>query len=308
MVLPLKSVGCWLALLLLAGCAGSPAPAPDERRSDSRYTMDQDTAGDRDDFDISTLVVPQPRYEPRSRGGNFSPYTVWGETYEVMDSAVGYREEGIASWYGAKFHGHKTSNGEIYDMYTLTAAHKSLPLPTYARVTNLDNGKSTIVRVNDRGPFHGDRMIDLSYAAAKMLGFQGQGTARVEVEALATEPDNSPRSTAAGAEPVALESVDINRSNTHSEAPDPSGNSQQLFVQVGAFGQVAAAETLKQQLESLVQSPVQIVANSDGTLHRVRVGPMANSGEAESEQARIVDAQLGQPLIISRPANNAGNE
>lgn len=299
--LVLRSV---VPLLLLAGCAGAPSPAPDERRSDSRYTMDQDTAGDRD-FDVSTLIVPQPRYEPRSRGGNFSPYTVWGETYEVMDSAVGYREQGTASWYGAKFHGHKTSNGEIYDMYTLTAAHKSLPLPTYVRVTNLGNGKSTIVRVNDRGPFHGDRMIDLSYAAAKLLGFQGQGTAQVEVEALATEPDNGSGEKASASESLTVETVDIGNSNTQAE----SANAQQrLFVQVGAFGQLAAAENLRRQLQPLVQSPVRVVANTEGTLHRVRVGPLESTPEAKAEQARIVDAELGQPLIISRPLNGAGNE
>jgi len=102
------------------------------------------------------------------------PYEVWGETYEVMDSAQGYESTGTASWYGRKFHGHKTSNGETYDMFELTAAHRSLPLPTFLRVTNLKNERSTIVRVNDRGPFHGDRLIDLSHAAARVLGFQGR--------------------------------------------------------------------------------------------------------------------------------------
>ncbi|MDX1587936.1 MAG: septal ring lytic transglycosylase RlpA family protein [Oleiphilaceae bacterium] len=291
-----------LILSLLAGCA-SPPP-PDERRSDSRYTQDQDSAGDRD-FDPATVVVPQPRYEPPSRGGNASPYTVWGESYEVMDSAVGYRQQGIASWYGAKFHGHRTSNGEIYDMYSLSAAHRSLPLPTYVRVTNLDNGKSTIVRVNDRGPFHGDRLIDLSFAAAHVLGFQGQGTARVEVEAVATEPDNE------RFDPAAPEVVPdtVSQAEPHSrERQSGLQDRQSLFIQVGAFGRLEAAESLREQLQSLVEAPVGVFTSADGAVHRVRVGPLESMALAEEERSRILDARMGQALILRRPTENPGNE
>lgn len=171
---------------MLAGCASAP-PEPDHS---SRYTITQDRAPS-GHFDVSSLADAVPRYEQPCSAGNKSPYSVWGKTYSVMASNEGYVERGVASWYGEKFHGHKTSNGETFDMYTMSAAHKSLQIPGYARVTNLDNGRSVIVRVNDRGPFHGDRLIDLSYAAAKKLGYQGRGTARVEVAAITVRPDGS---------------------------------------------------------------------------------------------------------------------
>ena len=133
--------------------------------------------------DVDAIPEPEVRAEPRARTGNRS-YSVLGKRYQVLDSEHGYVEEGGASYYGNKFHGRRTSSGEVYDMYAFTAAHKSLPLPSYARVTNLDNGKSVVVRVNDRGPFHSNRIIDLSYAAAVKLGYRERGTARVEVRAL----------------------------------------------------------------------------------------------------------------------------
>ena len=133
--------------------------------------------------DVDAIPEPVVRAEPRSRGGN-KHYSVLGKRYQVLDSEHGYQEQGGASYYGKKFHGRRTSSGEVYDMYAFTAAHKSLPLPSYARVTNLDNGKSIVVRVNDRGPFHANRIIDLSYAAAVKLGYREKGVARVEVQAL----------------------------------------------------------------------------------------------------------------------------
>jgi rare lipoprotein A len=136
--------------------------------------------------DVDAIPEPVVRIEPRSRAGNKS-YSVLGKRYQVLDSAHGYAEEGLASYYGKKFHGRRTSSQEVYDMYAFTAAHKTLPLPSFARVTNLDNGRSIVVRVNDRGPFHAGRVIDLSYAAAVKLGYRDQGTARVRVEALTEE-------------------------------------------------------------------------------------------------------------------------
>ena len=138
--------------------------------------------------DVDAIPEPEVRAEPRSRTGNKS-YSVLGKRYQVLDNAHGYAEEGLASYYGNKFHGRRTSNQEVYDMYAFTAAHKTLPLPSFARVTNLDNGRSIVVRVNDRGPFHAGRVIDLSYAAAVKLGYRERGTARVRVEAL-TEADD----------------------------------------------------------------------------------------------------------------------
>lgn len=138
------------------------------------------------DHEVDASLIPEPEVvaEPRSRYGNRSTYSVLGKKYHVLDNAKGYVEEGLASYYGKKFHGRRTSNMEVYDMYAFTAAHKSLPLPSFARVTNLDNGESVVVRVNDRGPFHKGRIIDLSYAAAVRLGITRAGTGRVEVRAL----------------------------------------------------------------------------------------------------------------------------
>lgn len=285
-----------LCLVLIAGCATTEQP---ERQSDSRYTLDQDRAPD-EHFDVSEVVEPVPFYQPPSRGGNQSPYSVWGETYHVMDSAHGYVEEGIASWYGQKFHGHTTSNGETYDMFQLTAAHKSLPLPSFVRVTNLNNDRSVLVRVNDRGPFHEDRIIDLSYAAAKVLGFQGQGTAPVRVEAVATRPGDGTDQDQRQAEQEPSES--------ESEQPIvtvSSDDTESLFVQVGAFGTLSSAARLKTQLMMVTGSDVRLVSaqHNGQDVHRVWVGPFEKREAAEKEKHLIRDNDLGQPIIIARPAS-----
>lgn len=183
----------WLivsAVLALAGCASTPEPAPADTDHSARYTITQDRAPT-GNFDASGLSDAVPVYHAPVSAGNKSSYTVWGKQYSVMNSNDGYVARGTASWYGEKFHGHKTSNGETFDMYKMSAAHKSLRIPGYARVTNVDNNRSVIVRVNDRGPFHGDRLIDLSYAAAKKLGYQSRGTARVQVESITVKPNGS---------------------------------------------------------------------------------------------------------------------
>ena len=140
------------------------------------------TSPDGIDFDEMPDAIPQQEF--KSPSGNPDTYEIEGVTYRVLDTSAGYREEGLASWYGGYFHGRRTSSGDTYDMYRMTAAHKSLPLPTYVRVTHLANGRSVVVRVNDRGPFVQDRIIDLSFAAASKLGMAAIGTARVEVVAL----------------------------------------------------------------------------------------------------------------------------
>lgn len=135
-------------------------------------------------FNPDSVAEIEPRIEPRSRGGNPASYRVLGKSYRVLQSNAGFVQRGGASWYGTKFHGRKTSNGERYDMYAISAAHKTLPIPTYLRVTNVENGRSLTVRVNDRGPFHSDRIIDLSYAAAAKLGYADKGTTQVEIRAI----------------------------------------------------------------------------------------------------------------------------
>ncbi len=168
---PLCLIAC-IVFFLLAGCT-SPS---------GRYALKSDVAPT-NPISVEHIENAHPRYEPYSRGGN-TDYTVLGKHYTIIKHPQGFTQTGIASWYGKKFQGHQTSNGEIYDMYSMTAAHKTLPLPSFVKVTNTDNGKSVIVRVNDRGPFHTGRIIDLSYAAAYKLGVLKTGTANVKIEAL----------------------------------------------------------------------------------------------------------------------------
>ncbi|MEO2173905.1 MAG: septal ring lytic transglycosylase RlpA family protein [bacterium] len=212
--------------------------------------------------------------------GNKSPYMVFGKTYEVLPDSLGYLEIGVASWYGKKFHGRLTSNGETYDMYKLSAAHKSLPLPTVVKVTNLDNGKQVILRVNDRGPFHDDRVIDLSYETAIELGFADKGTAPVVVEAL--DEVNYPR---------------------RSSDPEPG---QSLYLQLGAFSQLVGAEKLRNRIDDLMSEhqltsiPVNILQTETSTaiLHKVWLGPIPDAGKREQIVALVMQAELGTPLEV----------
>lgn len=211
--------------------------------------------------------------------GNRTPYVVFGKSYEVMPTSLGYLEIGIASWYGKKFHGRLTSNGEIYDMYSLSAAHKALPLPSMVRVTNLDNGKKTILRVNDRGPFHDDRIIDLSYSAAMELGFADKGTAPVVVEAI--DAQNFPELAQGGAE---------NRT---------------YYLQIGAFSRIQGAETLLLQIQQLLvrqtqEIQVRILQSelATGILHKVWIGPIATELEEKKIATLVMDAALGTPIIV----------
>jgi rare lipoprotein A len=217
--------------------------------------------------DVSRVPEPVPRAEPRAAYGNLSPYTVLGRTYTVMPSAQGYVERGIASWYGTKFHGRLTSSREPYDMYAMTAAHKSLPLPTFVRVTNLDNGRSVIVRVNDRGPFHADRIIDLSYAAAVKLGIHIEGTGKVEVQAI--DPGHPELAVAPVVQPNA--------------PPTP------LYVQVGAFSSRDNARALAARLEDNEIDDVFLdrVKLDGRLLYRVRVGPLRSVADADAMTARL---------------------
>lgn len=250
----------WLLMVVfVAGCGGG------------RYQDRHDSTPP--PIDPSLVKDAVVRVEPISPGGNKSPYTVNGVTYKVLPSAAGYREDGVASWYGSKFHGHQTSNGEIFDVYAATAAHKSLPLPSFVRVTNLQNNRSVIVRVNDRGPFHPGRIIDLSYGAALKLGFADQGTAKVRVEALV--PDG----------------MDDHRDN-------PTGKYR--FLQLGAFGSEASAERLRRQVEAYVAAPLTVtpVDTNNGRLFRLRAGPYRSEAALLQAQGNLLEAGLpkGQPL------------
>ena len=279
-----------LAALTLTACSSNPARhesgssrasnAPwrdDTSLSQSeRYHQRNDSTPDIRDVDFSKIPEPVPVAEPPSRYGNKSPYTVNGQTYRVLPSAAGYDERGIASYYGSKFNGYKTSNFETYDMYKFSAASKVLPLPSFASVTNLENGKSVIVRINDRGPFVPNRIIDLSLAAAVRIGIWPRGTGLVEVQGIDPAHPN--------AEPAPLTAV-----------TPRTGRQPLLYVQVGAFADAANAERLATRLRGLKLGPVRVVAASVNgrTLQRVQIGPLPDVDSVDRTTARL-DA-LGLP-------------
>ncbi len=255
------ALGALIIALFVAGCGGVAV-----RDSAPSQSIDASDIGD-----------AVPRAEPPSRYGNGPVYSVNGSTYRVLPNSSGYRERGIASWYGTKFHGKRTSSGETYDMYAMTAAHKTLPLPTFARVTNLQNGRSVVVRINDRGPFHENRLIDLSYAAAIKLGINGAGTGVVEIAAIDPGANTSP-------------------STPTTEVASGSPN---LYVQLGAFADANNAERMATQLKSLGYAPrVSQTRQGSTTLHRVRLGPMRDVGAADELVQRLFRLGFSQRHIV----------
>jgi rare lipoprotein A len=261
-------VGRWLLLsalfAALTGCGGFGL-------------FESGDSAPRGGIDVSRIQNAVPRVEPRSRSGNPSSYRVNGHTYHVMQNSYGYVERGIASWYGTKFHGRRTSSGEPYDMYAMTAAHRVLPLPTYAQVTNLRNGRSVVVRVNDRGPFHENRIIDLSYAAAAKLGILGTGTGLVEVRA-----------------------IDPGR-----PAPPPPRfasyeNDPIMYVQVGAFASRDNAERLRARLQGSIPQRIRIQTAYAGgiPLFRVQVGPLANVDQADAVSLQLARMGIQEMQVV----------
>ena len=257
-----------LVSMLLASCAGKKPQ--DEEPADGPSTTDLRAQ------DVADAV---PQAEPLARYGNHSPYEVFGKKYHVLTSSDGYHKRGVASWYGSKFHGRRTSSGEPYDMHLATAAHKSLPLPTYAEVTNLDNGKKVIVKINDRGPFKDDRLIDMSYGAALRLGMTATGTARVDVRVIDVSADA----------PLVSHSAD-----TDSRGGDPEGT----WLQAGAYGKREGAERLAGQLERASLNPVSI--HDIGSLFRVWLGPYLSAAEVESVISRAIELGFDRPHRVKR--------
>ena len=253
----------WIVCAVLLNACSGPLQQVEEDSPPLRIIAEQD---------VKELT---PRADPIVMTGNQSPYWVNGVKYEVMASAANYREAGIASWYGQKFHGKATSNGEIFDVYAVSAAHRSLPIPSYVRVNNLENQRSLVVRVNDRGPFHPDRIIDLSHAAAVKLGFVDSGTSRVEVEYLQ------------------VEGVEDRRH------PEFGGNGAH-FLQVGAFQSRQAADQLMLKMEKLTTEPVQVsrFEQRGGVFYRVRVGPTAEEATLKSLQKTLASQGFGYSKIL----------
>jgi rare lipoprotein A len=271
-----------LSTLALMSCGGS------YKKAGGRYSIHQDHGPD-SRMDASEIKDAVPREDPILKAGNKNPYTVLGKTYSLLPTAKGYKERGGASWYGKKFHGHTTSNGEIYNMYGMTAAHKTLPIPSYVKVTNLGNGKTTIVRVNDRGPFHPGRIIDLSYAAATKLGYIGSGVANVEVQTIDVKAFHRAKKTSKKV--VTTKSVvsQADKSVVKAVIKKP-------WLSINKFDNYAAANKLRLALIEVVEPPVLI--DRIGSDYRVKIGPLEDKDQADTIAAMLLFADLGQAEII----------
>lgn len=268
-----------LCCIALSACSSAPA---------SRYSIKQDTAPSFEYGDIEYDQV-SIEYEPYNKWTS-RPYYVLGKNYVPMQSAKGFTENGQASWYGEKFHGHKTANGEVFDMFALTAAHKTLPLPSIVKVTNNNNGKTIIVRVNDRGPFHGDRILDLSYGAAKKLGYHKQGVANISLEVVHIEKNGditigkndtifkySNKQLVAKVVPKVH--APLNAKASSQTIPTKSQNRSGLYVQVMAMENGEKARSIGAGLSNLLQVPTSIPKIKN--IYKLQLGPLANEQKAE---------------------------
>jgi rare lipoprotein A len=256
----------------LAGCSSTPSPKPAATAAKSGgYYLDD---GPHANPPAALEAVPDavPREEPLHRYANRT-YVVLGNTYTPQTSRRAFRQEGVASWYGRRFHGKKTASGERYDMYAMTAAHPTLPIPSYARITALNNGKSVVVRINDRGPFHSKRIIDLSYAAAHKLGYIAQGSTKVRVEAV--DPGEYAKGQTAGG--------------------------QAVYLQLGAFSNVDNAEQLVERLgRELALDADRAKVVRAGGMHRVHVGPYGDDAAAHAERARLRERLDLNAVLVRR--------
>jgi rare lipoprotein A len=329
---------CLLLLFLLAGCGGKPARVGDPSATARKPAVAQKRGGGyyKDDgpaanipVDLDNIPDARPRLEPLRRAAN-KPYVALGKTYVPNTTLKPVRERGIASWYGKKFHGRKTSIGETYDMFAMTAAHPTLALPSYVRVTHLGNGKSVVVRVNDRGPFHAGRIIDLSYAAAHRLGYINEGSTRVEVEALLptspvpasplyVAPSPPPTPTLPIRPPPAppqnekyeqlmtelalLEDEDGEEKTVEAvevDAAKVAGERKGIFLQLGAFSNADNAENLRTRLASELDWLTEPIQIQHGEVYRVQLGPYSNRENAEKIAEEIRVASGYRPTIVVR--------
>ena len=278
---------CLVTLSLLGACASGPAPAPSKPKPEPlplSKLMSKPGGFYNDDapdgpvpVNLDTLADARPRPEPLNARAN-EPYTVFGKEYVPYQALIEYRRQGTISWYGRKFHGQRTWSGEVYDMYAMTAAHPTLPIPSYVKVTNLENRRSGVVRINDRGPFHAGRIMDLSYAAAYKLGFAQAGAATAEVEAiLFQEPADPPA--------------------TFQASTEPSG----IFLQLGAFGSSANAESFRDKIQPQA-AELRLTARSAfrDKLHRVVVGPFKNRAEAGQAAEKLRESLGIRPVLVVR--------
>lgn len=306
------SAGLGLAALVLTGCTSTSGPGTEgSGRGGGGYYQNDGPPAD-EHIDLDSIKDAVPRDEPKSKYGNPASYEALGQRYYVLESAAGFSQTGRASWYGRQFHGRRTSSGEAYNMFKMTAAHKRLPVPSYVRVTNLDNGRDVIVRVNDRGPFHDGRIIDLSYVAARRLGVVKRGSAPVRIETVtpaslraerrdSAPPESTPPRSAASPPPAsenhgrtaasASASASAGRAIPVADGPPSSRRrSNRLYLQAGAFGEATNANRLRRRLEAAGFERVSIVEPSAAKpLYRVRVGPFDNPRSRRSSQRILTD-------------------
>jgi len=230
--------------------------------------------------DVMAVTDAIPKYEKRTRAGNPDEYEVFGKRYKVLTESKGYKAQGMASWYGTKFHGKKTSNGEVYDMYAMTAAHKTLPIPSYVRVTHLKNKRSVVLRINDRGPFHDNRIIDLSYTAAVKLGIQQMGTGLVDVEALG------------------FDSAKMTKQKNN-ESSEPKQQAV-FYLQVGAYSSPDSATQLQSKLSLSEIKPLRIQrAQGQGNeLYKVQVGPFYSEQQVKQKSEKLAQLGFSNTLLI----------
>lgn len=291
-----------IVLLGLAACGSQPptsAPAPPSSPAAKKgggYYLD-DGPGDHPPGNLDAVPDAVPRAEPLHRFAN-RPYSVLGRDYTPQREIGAYRERGIASWYGRKFHGQNTSSGEPYDMYGMTAAHPTLPIPSYARVTNPTNGKSVTVRINDRGPFHAGRIIDLSYTAAWKLGYVGQGSTLVDVVSLRPGQENITGTAATSSDDALAELIQ----NDTAPRPLPEVlDSGGMYLQLGAFGNADNAEALRGRLaRELGSLGDRLHIKTGGGMHRLHLGPLASHEEAQRVAEQLAERLDFRPVVVRR--------
>ncbi|KII32650.1 lipoprotein [Pseudomonas fluorescens] len=325
---PLKLMALAALAVLVASCSTSRAPTQKSTtavRSAPGLDINRAHKDGAPWWDVDVSRIPDATPTLHTGPYKANPYTVLGKTYFPLQESKTYVQSGTASWYGTKFHGQNTANGEVYDLYGMSAAHKTLPLPSYVRVTNLDNNKTVILRVNDRGPFYSDRIIDLSYAAAKKLGYAETGTARVKVEGIDPQQywaaKGRPAPLMLNEPQVAQNSAPVITSKAgtveqwtpppqqHAAAvvpvqidtKKPSAAATGQYLQVGAFANPDAAELLRSKLSGMVSAPVFIssIVRNQQTLHRVRLGPIGSPGEIQQVQNSVRLANLGSPSVVT---------
>ncbi len=300
-----------VAVILLNACSSAPekpsSSVPSTSSTSGRYPGKDNDWGPADEIDMSRVPDAAPHYEMRTIAGNKNPYTILGKTYSLLEDERSYKERGKASWYGYKFNGELTSNGELYNMFSMTAAHKTLPIPSYVRVTNIANNKSVIVRVNDRGPFHDDRIIDLSYAAAQRLGITQEGTGDVEVEIVVPDDDPRPPLRARKKEittnSVATnqnagfgkESASVSAGVIESDGVLPPGT----YLQIAAFAVEKSAQQFAANVGSKLSCPVVISAvKNPNNLFRVRVGPFKDAQTLQDMREQLQKINILQAHIV----------